>query len=119
MDIPFVRSPAAFFDLLPDFSSLFDLPRPSMTFAFTQFASLCSFRDLPPLFSTAFDGEEQIGPISDNIILPKKLQTIRFFEASYRRVADRGRDEKWRKSEKSSCSSPSLQNLSQTVHIYD
>jgi hypothetical protein len=47
-------------------------------------------RDTRSLFSTAFDGEEQIsnsdrmddeeqtGPISVNIVLPKKLQTIGF-----------------------------------------
>jgi hypothetical protein len=36
------------------------------------------------------DDKEQIGPISGDIILPKKLQAIGFFDASSRPGADRG-----------------------------
>jgi hypothetical protein len=73
--------------LLQGFLSFFDLPRPLVTFAFTQFVSLysSSFFDLPSLFLTLFDDEkqissgdqmddeEQIGPISGDIIMPKKF----------------------------------------------
>jgi hypothetical protein len=71
-----VRLPAAIFNLLPPFPSLFDLPRPSVTFAFAQFVSFRPVRDLPSLFSTVFDDEEQIGPISGNVVFPKQLWTI-------------------------------------------
>jgi hypothetical protein len=79
-----VRLPVAFFHLLLRFSGFFDLPRPSVTFAFAQFVSPYSFLDHPSLFSTVFDNEEeignsdrmddegQIGPIYGEVILPEK-----------------------------------------------
>jgi hypothetical protein len=79
------------------------------------------FLDLPSRFSTVFDNEEpignddrmddeeQIGSISSNIVLPKKLWMISFFDVSYRRDADRG---EYDKSEQSCNSSPCLHSIS-------
>jgi hypothetical protein len=87
MEIPSVRLSVAFFQLLLSFSSFFDLPRPSVTFAFVQFVSFRSSCDLPYLFLSVFDDGEKIADsdrMDDDDQIGRYLAT-EFFRKSYGR----------------------------------